>query len=492
MYFFPGFMRFGVSFLFPHAIAMRQRPLTTILAALLAIQLSGASSALFAADQFLETCLQIAKARDKKLAVTEEQLKLAHVRTIRTGRGYFPSVMAQRKYSRGEVRFQDGTKNEYQSEELGVKASQPIYEGGRLSGTYRYDSLTEDASRYNYTKAKEELFARIKLTYYELLAAKMEYTALKKAYDDIDRLMAKVRIEYNAKAIAELDLMEATNLHEKLENLLFASQGALNLATKKLCVLVNVDSLDSIPVLIPEGLLDNVPEISFTRPECLNFVRINNLDTKITQIQNRMAEEKKKVARSKVIPKLYLEGYYGMSGEAYVHEPLTLAQTYSIMGRMAWGFWGNSLELLSTTEKTNPNEIIDASTRTDNNSFEVRLGLLDDMNYFVDMKEAKVGVQQSTAEFTDTLSKAYLELEKDFNDYENSLRALRTLKNEIALKERKLALLRKRNDLYEVPTVQVMEESWRYAETISSYGKALNTNYSSVTEMERLTLMSLR
>jgi hypothetical protein len=52
--------------------------------------------------------------------------------------------------------------------------------------------------------------------------------------------------------------------------------------------------------------------------------------------------------------------------------------------------------------------------------------------------------------------------------------------------------MRKRNDLYEVPTVSLMEESWKYAEAISAYTRATYQNHASVTEMERLTLMPLR
>ena len=44
----------------------------------------------------------------------------------------------------------------------------------------------------------------------------------------------------------------------------------------------------------------------------------------------------------------------------------------------------------------------------------------------------------------------------------------------------------------EVPTAQLMEESWKYAETIGQYGKALYSNYASVAEMERIVFISLR
>jgi hypothetical protein len=189
---------------------------------------------------------------------------------------------------------------------------------------------------------------------------------------------------------------------------------------------------------------------------------------------------------------LYIDGFYGQSGEAYVAEPLQLATVWNIMGRLSWGLWGNSMEVLHTQEKSKPSDVVDNATKIDVTSYEVRLNLLDDMGYFVDTKESSVGLQQADAEYRDLLERSKLELSKVYADYENSLRNLRTLKNEIELKERKLDLFRKRNELYEVPTVQVMEECWKYAETISSYARSLYTNYASVTELERMTLMTLR
>lgn len=454
---------------------------------------------LCAADQFLDACLQIAEARDKKLAVAQGQLELAKTRVLRTGRAFFPSVMVQRRSSRGKTfdftsTISTGTtiSEEYQGEDFGIRASQPIYEGGRQSASYRYENLMVDASRYNYTKTREELFAKVKLAYYEYLSLRMEYTALKKAFTEINALMDKVRVEYKAKAIAELDLMEAQNLKDKLENLFKNSGLNLTLAEKKLTTLVNVGSIDDVPVLMPEGLMDNVPEISFSLKECLGFIAINNLDLKNAQVQILMNAERKKIARSKVLPKLYAEAYYGQSGEAFVTEPLELATVWSLTGRMQWGLWGNTAEAVFQHDKTNPNELIDPTTRTDNSTYELRLGLFDDVNYFVESKESRVGYQQSQADYNEILNKLLLDLEKTYSEYDISLRNARTLKNEIELHRRKLELLRKRNDLYEVPTVSVMEESWKYGETISSYAQSLYINYASVTEMERMTLVPLR
>ena len=348
------------------------------------------------------------------------------------------------------------------------------------------------ASKYNYTKSREELFAAVKLAYYELISSKMQYKALSTAFDEIEKLNSKVISEYKAKAISELDLVESENFRDKVKDMLDNTKDDIALAEKKLCVLLNVERLDEIPIPMPENLTDEIQEISFSLSDCLDFARLNNIDILSNQIQIKVAEQKQRIVRSRLIPNLSVEGTYGQGGEAFVTEPLDLANTWSLMGKMYWGLWGNSVEASQTTDHTEPKLITDPYAKVDNRTTDVKVGLLDDTNYFVQSKETDVGYNQARADYTDSLNKAALDISKNFDDYRSSLRDIRTYRNEIILKKRKLTYLKKRNDLYEIPTVQLMEESWKYAETISSYAKALNKNYSSVTELERLTLVPMR
>ena len=450
-------------------------------------------SSLYASyDNFLDTCLKIAQSRDKKLAVAEAQINLSKIRVMRTGRSFFPALMLENQYTRGKTAFLNEASQDYESESQGLQATLPIYEGGKLKSAYKYDSLLEESSKFNYTKIREDLFYNIKLAYYEYQSLKMEYTALAKAFEKIEGLAKKVRIEYNAKAISELDLLEAENFKDKLENLFLESKSNLELAEKKLAYLVNVQSLDEVPAVIPEGLMENVPEITFTLNECIGFIPLNSVDLKLNQIEILMAQEKFKMNRSKAVPKIDLSGFYGKSGEAYVSEPLDLATSWNVIGKLSWTLFGNTLEVSNSQAKTNPNELIEPTALTDQNTIDTKLGIADDLGYFVDAKETKVGIKQAESEYNDTLNKMTLSIQKSYNGYTDSLRNERTLKNEIDIKQRKLALLVKKNELDEIPTVQLMEESWKYAETIASYAKALYANYSAVAEMERMVLISLR
>ncbi|MDD5020944.1 MAG: TolC family protein [Endomicrobiaceae bacterium] len=447
------------------------------------------------ADQFLDACLKIATARDLKISVAQEQVELAQTRVTSSIRSFFPQLMLQRRFSKGKTKFKvvsGSDEEEYNSEELGIRAVQPIYEGGGSTGGYKYNRLMMDASKYNYTKSKEELYSKVKMAYYEYLTLKVEYLALTKAFEKVERLYLKTQVEYKARAISELDLMESKNFRDKVSNLLNASRINLEFATKKLVEIVGVYGLEDIPATVSAELPTDVPEISFTLQDCVSFVQTNNLDVKIAKIQIEMADTKIKINRAKVLPKLYLDGFYGRSGEAFTTVPLELTTSWNVSAKLSWGLWGNSLNASYSTDKTEPTTIIDASKRVETTTFDVQLSILDDLQYFVDAKESSIGKKQTISELIDILKNSRLTVEKTYNEYAISLNNAKTLRQEITLKERKLALMEKRNNLYEVPTVSLMEESWQYAEAISSFARASYTNHASVTELERLTLMSLR
>lgn len=446
-------------------------------------------------DDFLDQCMKIAESRNTKLVVAYEQIQLSEIRAVAAARAFFPQLMLQHVSSKGTTAVYKGSGaegEEYTAEEYGVRAVQTIYEGYRTKGMYKYESMMVDAARFNYTKTREELFASIKLAYYEYLTLNQEYKALSKAFDIVEGLYLKVRNEYRAKAISELDMVEAENFRDKVSDMLSSSRINLDFSIKKLLEVVGIHDLDDINAKVSAELPDDVAELTFALQDLLSFILTNNLDVQTAKVQSKMADMKIKINRSKVIPKFYLEGFYGKSGEAFTESSLELSAAWSVTARMAWSLWGNSLEASYGKEKTEPGEVVDASKRVETETIDVKLSLLDDMSYFVDTKESDVSYNQANSDYVDTLKNRRLEVEKAYNDYRNSLNSARTLRKEIKLRERKLALMRKRNDLYEVPTVSLMEESWKYAEAISSYARTTYQNHASVTEMERLTLMPLR
>ncbi len=351
------------------------------------------SGMIFGMDPTLEKCLRIAYSSDKKLFLAKEQIKLSDVRILRSKRAFLPGISAQRRVSRGKTKGEEP----FQEENFGVSILQSIYEGGKNRASLKYDNYTLDVAKLNFTKVKEEVAYKVKIAYYELLSSMMEFHDLTSAYAKIKELNEKSKVEFKAKAISELDLDEAQNFTEKVENMLKNSEGNLSLATSRLLVLLNVTTLDEIIIPTAENLFRQPVDISFNMEECKKFVLINNVELKSYKYYIQMSEEKKKIDRSKVIPKLYFEGFYGQSGDAYVTEPLNLATVWNINGRLSWELWGNSFELKNSQEKVKPSEVIDVTQKIDTIAYDMKFSIFDDLNYFVESKESDVNYLQTQA-----------------------------------------------------------------------------------------------
>ncbi len=127
----------------------------------------------FCMDEFLEECLKLAQARDQKIAVAAEQVDLAQLRVVNAIRSHFPQLFLQSEQSKGktklftDIQSESTLDSEYKSESIGARATMPIYTGGANKANYKYNKMMKDAARYNYTKAKEDLYANVKLAYYE-------------------------------------------------------------------------------------------------------------------------------------------------------------------------------------------------------------------------------------------------------------------------------------------------------------------------------------
>ncbi len=404
------------------------------------------SQTCFCMDAFLEECLKLAQARDQKVAVAAEQVDLAQLRVVNSIRSHFPQLYLQAEQSKGKTALYQKELNvqEYKSESVGARASMPLYTGGANKANYKYNKMMKDAAKFNYTKVKEDLYANVKLAYYEYLTLKMEYVALSKAFEQVETLFLKTRVEYKARAISNLDLAESENFRDKVANLLSASRINLEFSTKKLIETVGVNTLEEIPATVSDELPSDAFEIAFTAQECVSFVQSNNLDVQLTKLQLDMAEQKIKISKSKVHPQLSLEGFYGKTGEAFVTEPLELTTQWSVAAKLSWGLWGNSLASSYSMDRTDPTTIVDASKRTEVDTLSIQLGVLDDIQYFIDTKESSISQRQLNAELMDLLKNSRLSVEKAYNEYILSLNNARTTRNELTVKERKLALMKKK------------------------------------------------
>jgi len=444
---------------------------------------------IFARDEFLNTCINIAIQKNKKILSKEQEVELAKRQLWVTTRSFLPNIYFQRRYSRGRT-IDHG---DYQAEDIGLKLSQPLYDGGRITATHKYQSYALEVAKLDYTKLKEELIYNIKLAYYEYLSSVLEVQETEKMLDYIKTYYEKIEKEFAAKAVSDIELEEGKIFKQKVENIFEKAKKNKKFSEEKLVKLIGIRSLEDIIFPAPLELFEDVPkEIDFTLEQLQNLLLTNNLDLRKLKLQMDMAKERKKMAVGKIYPKFYFDGTYGQSGEAFVTEPLQLTTVWSGMLRLSWLFGGSSVESSYQQDKSIPREILDTSARIENTILDTKIGLFDDIKYFVEKKESDVLEVSSEAEYEETKNIAMLELEKFYNEYYYSLLDARTSSADLKFKKWRLEVLKSKNALYEVPTVEVMNGIYQVSDAVLTYSKSVFQNYTAVTELERLVLIPLR
>ncbi|MFH1541139.1 MAG: TolC family protein [Elusimicrobiota bacterium] len=462
-------------------------PATRLLVLLLVFS-SAIATQLFAKDDFLDTCINIAIQKNKKVIAKETEIELAKRQLWVTTRSFLPSVSLQRKYSRGKA-----IDNEYEAEDVWLKLSQPLYDGNRLSSTHRYYSNALEVAKVEHIKAKEELIYKIKIAYYEYFSSVLEMKEIESLLIEINFYYKKVENELGAKAISELDLEEGKIFKQKVDNMYQKAKNNREFSETKLLNLVGIKKLDSIIFPISFTIFESIPkEIDFELQSLKNLVFANNVDLKKLEFNKIMAKEKGKMASGKAYPKFYFEGSYGKSGEAFVSNPLVLATVWSGMLRLSWLLGGSSVESSYQKDHTLPREIMDVGTRTDNTVLDTKIGLFDDMKYFVEKKEADTVKSSLDGDYEEAKYVLLTDLGKFYNEYYFSLLDAKAADCDLKLKKWRLNVSKKKNASFEISTVEVMDSIFKVSEAVLSYTKAVLQNYTAVTELEKIVLISLR
>ncbi|MCX7941041.1 MAG: TolC family protein [Endomicrobia bacterium] len=443
---------------------------------------------LLAKSEFLDCAITIAVQRNKKLQAKQKEVELAQRQLWVTTRAFLPTLYVQHRHSFGRTQL-----DEYRAEDLWLRGIQPLYAGGQISASHRYSILALEYAKIDYTKLKEEIITKVKQAYYEYLSSLLEVREIEKLASDIEFYYKMLLDEYSAKAISELELQEGKVFKEKVDNMLERSKRNKKLYEERLVKLVGVESIEDIPFPITTKIVDEPPkEIDFTFDQLKNLLIINNPDLKKSELNIQMGKQKQKVVTGKTKPKFYLEGSYGRSGEAYVKEPLVLTTVWSAMVRLVWLFGGSSLEVGYQKDRTIPREIVDVSQRIDTTIIDTKLGIFDDLRYFAEKKEVETTISHAEAEYEDTKNVLLLELEKFYNEYYTSLLDAKVAYSDLNLKKWRLDTIKKKRDIYETSTLDVMSNIYSVSEAVLTYTKSVVQNYIAVAEIEKLVLLPLR
>lgn len=264
----------------------------------------------------LATALELGRARSPALAAADATVAASRGRVSMARAAAFPELTAQAGY----VRYQDppavdlgalGSAALLDTDTYlaGVRAEQPLYTAGRVSGLRRAAESAARAAEWGRSQAEVELTATIARAYYDVLLVQ----ALERVAEQSDVVLARAlevaRAHYAEGTVARLDVLRAESRLSSAETAARAARGAVIDARERLAAVAGLAPADAPPV---SGRLTVDPTApTLDRADLADRLRSTRPDLRALEARAEAARARAAAARAAGLPAvgLFLAGY---------------------------------------------------------------------------------------------------------------------------------------------------------------------------------------
>ncbi len=432
----------------------------------------------------IDECVQLALARSHRLKMADGQVKLAEMRVWEARRDLFPEVTGTYEMSSGKI-SSDNYQRHYKGRRYKVGVKQTLFDGFGTWYAVRQSQTNLAIVKLERDKIVNELASETKRAYY-LLDKSI------KALDIQDRHHKKVNalFDITEKAHQEELISKTEYLKIKGQNLqanfsFFSAEEDTKLAKLVLFQAMNFDPEGDIEV---KPVIKPSQTISIGLENCYKLALANQPDIKIKEKTIAYYDLERKMMKSKAWPKIYFDGSFGAAMERF--EPMFLAadQTSDNAGS-AWRahrdmeaewyagakgsipLWGNTFEYNYVKEKWAPTVSTFKGSESATSYFTLKF--LDDMKYFSNLQEARIGIDRAKYEYNKAKKDLMVEVKEMFFKYKKALLNIDVAEAQLEHQRMYVDVLDERRRLAERETSRQIEEM----EKLTEYEYGLEQGY---------------
>ena len=193
----------------------------------------------------------------------------------------------------------------------GVSLQQPVFMGGKIVAANRIAQLAEDLAKARYEKEYQDLVTTVDQAYWQIvsIAAKKR---LAEDYSDLLKKMERdVKLSVSAGVATKSDELSIKVKANEADMMKTKATNGLVLAKMLLCKEIGLD-LNSEIVLADESL-DAVPVPEMSEARSLDDILADRPETRSLDLATRIYDQKVRVARADMMPKVALTANYLVS-----------------------------------------------------------------------------------------------------------------------------------------------------------------------------------
>jgi len=432
-------------------------------------------------NKILFQLYKIGAANSQPLKISKGQIKLAICKIREMARTLFPYLSVEYKEDKGR-----SITDPFKSKSYGIKLEYLLYDNKQRNYSLKRERLNLEVAKKNYEKEQNNLLFEILKAYYQVSAEKKILEYWEKFQKEIEKDFELAKILHEGKLITKIEYLKISSLVNKVLSELVSQENKFNLALANLKKVLGIPPEEEIPNLkfaefsekvkltksveeLIEAGLKNRPEI----PLWEKSIEATRLGYKTAKIESK--------------PKLFLESFWGKSGEAFGWQDLDLATTWNVVGKLVWLFGGSSSEVAFTHEKTIPTRIAEVSNKVKADSVSFKLNILDKIKYYSEVKEGKVALDQSIDEFVKIKKDIAWEVQEGFSNYLEGTKEIEMFKKEIELREQELKLKEELFKAGEIELSELLDTKLRLISAKSSLVRSILKSYLGIILVDKAT-----
>jgi outer membrane protein TolC len=443
----------------------------------------------------VDECVQIALANSPRFEVAEMQIKMAEIRLWEARRGILPTVTGRYESTSGQI-GSEGYARHYLGHKYKVELKQNLFDGMEKWFAIQQADTNLDIAKLEKEQMRNEVIEEVKKGYYNLDKSikahviQLESQEITDGYWDIVSKMDEQEL------VAKVEYLKVRGQALQADFQALSSEENVSLAEMVLFHAMGIEPEENIkikPVESPETLLS----IGLKNCYALALVNAPGFQIKGKTIEYYNFERKMKKARA--WPKVDFNGSFGAAYENF--QPLNLPSDYvgdasgpSRSGRKMQAewyagvktsvpMWGNTVEHNYVREMWAPTVSAFRGSQSATNYFAVKF--LDDMAYFSNLQESKIGFERAKYEYDKARKDLILGVKEVYFKYRKSIVQMDIARAQVEHQRQYVKVLAEKQRLGEMETSRVIEELIKQSEHEYGYIQADASYYIAIAGLNK-------
>jgi len=413
----------------------------------------------------IDKCVQIALRRSQRMVVADKQVKLAETRLWETRRELLPSLTGKFEQSFGKVGTTGGPRH-YIGKKIKVEMKYTMFDGMGMWFKLRQSQTNVDIVKLEREKRLYEIIEETRKAYYNLDKTTKALDVQGKLKETVNDLYDVAEKAYHQDLVPHVEYLKVKGQNAQANFQRISAVEDVSLAEIVLfqAMAMSPDQHIKIKPVEEPGL-----PLTIGLENCYMLAMANRPDFKIKEKTIEYYEFERKMMKAKGWPKIDFHGSYGRSQENY--EPLRedeakrgLSPEWFAGFKGSWPFWGNTLEYNYVKEKwaagySSYKESIGSETAT---SY-YNIKLLDDMAYFSNLEESKVGFESAKYEYAKAKKDLTIEVKEAYFKYRKALLQMDVAKAKVEHQRMFVGVVEERRLYGEMEISKTIEEHEKLA-----------------------------